>query len=399
MTAELRAAYDQATKDLDAPLAIVDLDAFDANVADLARRANGMPIRIASKSVRCRHLLARALSHDGFEGLLCYSLAEAMWLWRNGSSRDLVLGYPTVDAAALRDLAAEPDARACITLMIDSTGHLDYLDAVLGLDHPEIRVALELDAAWRPLRTGLVHVGTRRSPVHSPSDARALAQKVLRRKGFRLVGLMAYEGQIAGIGDKAGGNALKSAAIRLMQSGSANEIADRRAAAVRAVRAIAELEFVNGGGTGSVETTTAETAVTEVAAGSGLIGPTLFDDYRRFQPRPAVLFALPVVRKPTPNIATLGFGGYIASGPPGASRVPRPFLPEGLRLVATEGAGEVQTPVTGAAARQLRIGDKVWLRHAKAGEPAERFDSYHVVRDGTVIDTVATYRGEGRNFG
>ncbi len=165
------------------------------------------------------------------------------------------------------------------------------------------------------------------------------------------------------------------------------------------MRAVAPLRFVNGGGTGSLERTSAEEAVTEVAAGSGLFGPHLFDSYTAFTPHPAALFALPVVRRPGPGVVTLFSGGYLASGPADAQRLPQVHLPEGLSLTGTEGAGEVQTPVTGAAADALRLGDLVWLRHAKAGELAERMDRFLVVDGDRVVDEVATYRGEGQNFG
>jgi len=388
--------YDLATKDLDPPFAIVDLDAFDANGADLLRRANGKPIRVVSKSVRCRYLLERVLARPGFEGLMCYSLAEAVWHVEQGTSEDIVVAYPTADHGALRRLAANDRARAAISIMVDSPEHLDLVDAALGQGHPEIRVCLELDASWRPLPG--VHIGTRRSPVFSPRQAADLARTILSRKGFRLVGMMAYEGQIAGLGDAAGSGA-KNSVIGWMQRKSIVEIAKRRAAAVRAVRALADLEFVNGGGSGSVESTGAEAAVTEIAAGSGLIGPTLFDGYAHFSPRPAAMFALPVVRRPAPKVATLFSGGYIASGPAESSRLPKPYLPEGLSLLGFEGAGEVQTPVSGEAARHLRLGDRVWLRHAKAGELAERFTHYHVVIGDRVDRTVPTYRGESQNFG
>ncbi|GHH19591.1 amino acid deaminase/aldolase [Amycolatopsis oliviviridis] len=388
--------YDLATKDLDPPFAVVDLDAFDANGADLLRRAGGKPIRVVSKSVRCRYLLTRVLARPGFEGLMCYSLAEAVWHVEQGTSDDIVVAYPTADHGALRRLAANDRARAAISIMVDSPEHLDLVDAALGQGHPEIRVCLELDASWRPLPG--VHIGTRRSPVFSPRQAADLARTILSRKGFRLVGMMAYEGQIAGLGDAAGGG-VKNSAIGWMQRKSIVEIAKRRAAAVKAVRALAELEFVNGGGSGSVESTGAEAAVTEIAAGSGLIGPTLFDGYAHFSPRPAAMFALPVVRRPAPKVATLFSGGYIASGPTESSRQPTPYLPEGLSLLGFEGAGEVQTPVSGEAARHLRLGDRVWLRHAKAGELAERFTHYHVVIGDRVDRTVPTYRGESQNFG
>ncbi|EME59906.1 amino acid aldolase or racemase [Amycolatopsis decaplanina DSM 44594] len=388
--------YDLATKDLDPPFAVVDLDAFDANGADLLRRAAGKPIRVVSKSVRCRYLLERVLARPGFEGLMCYSLAEAVWHVEQGTSEDIVVAYPTADHGALRRLAANDRAREAISIMVDSPEHLDLVDAALGQGHPEIRVCLELDASWRPLPG--VHVGTRRSPVFSPRQAADLARTILSRKGFRLVGMMAYEGQIAGLGDAAGGG-VKNSVIGWMQRKSIVEIAKRRAAAVRAVSALVDLEFVNGGGSGSVESTGAEAAVTEIAAGSGLIGPTLFDGYAHFSPRPAAMFALPVVRRPAPKVATLFSGGYIASGPAESSRLPTPYLPEGLSLLGFEGAGEVQTPVSGEAARHLRLGDRVWLRHAKAGELAERFTHYHVVIGDRVDRTVPTYRGESQNFG
>ncbi|MEU0462600.1 amino acid deaminase/aldolase [Amycolatopsis sp. NPDC006131] len=388
--------YDTATKDLDPPLAVVDLAAFDANAADLVERAAGLPIRLVSKSVRCRYLIERALATPGFAGLMCYSLAEALWHAGLGTSDDILVAYPTADFGALRALAADERARAAITIVVDSAEHLDLVDAALGHDHPEIRVCLELDASWRPLP--FLHVGTRRSPVFTAKQAAALARKIVARQGFRLTGVMAYEGQIAGLGD-ATGSRLNDLAVRWMQRRSSAELSRRRTAAVHAVREVADLEFVNGGGSGSIELTRADRVVTEVAAGSGLIGSTLFDGYARFHPQPAVLFALPVVHKPARHIATLYSGGFVASGPASASRLPSPHLPAGLRLLPFEGAGEVQTPVTGKAARDLRVGDRVWMRHAKAGELAERFDAYHIVVDGRVERTVPTYRGEHQNFG
>jgi D-serine deaminase-like pyridoxal phosphate-dependent protein len=392
--------YNEATRDLDPPLAIIDLTSFDHNAADLLRRAGGRPIRVASKSIRCRYLLDRVLALPGFAGVLTYSLPEAMWLCANGSGTDFVVAYPSVDRAALRALAADPTARGTITIMVDSVEHLDLIDTVLGRDHPTIRVCLELDVSWRPLaRRGLVHIGTRRSPLHTAAQARQFAKAVLARPGFHLAGVMAYEGQIAGLGDNPPGRPVRAATLRWIQRHSAAELVERRSAAVAAITALAPLEFVNGGGTGSLELTAGDPSVTEVAAGSGLVGPTLFDAYRRFRPEPALLFALPVVHRPARNTATLFAGGYPASGTATPDRLPTPYLPTGLKLLGTEGAGEVQTPVTGRAAAQLRLGDRVWLRHAKAGELAERFTEYHVVLGDRVVRTVPTYRGEGRVFG
>ena len=402
-------ALDQATKGLDPPLAVVDLAAFDHNSDDLVRRAAGRPIRVASKSVRCRTLLDRVLARPGFAGLLCYSLREALWLCAQGTSDDLVVGYPTADRGALAALAADDVARRRITLMADSAEQLDLVDEAVGPGHPEVRICLDLDASWRPLsRSALswpaVHIGARRSPLHSPEQAVAFARAVLSRPGFRLTGVMSYEAQIAGLADAPPGRPLRAVTLRVIQRLSAAELRERRGEAIRQIQALAPLEFVNGGGTGSLETTVADPSVTEVTAGSGLMGPVLFDAYRRFSPRPALLYALPVVRRPGGPVATLFSGGYIASGPPGGDRAPAPYRPAGLKLSRTEGAGEVQTPVRGAAAAGLRVGDRVWLRHAKAGELAEHFNDYHLVQDSAMPDAaparpVPTYRGEGQCFG
>ena len=306
---------ERATAALQAPFALVDLDALRANAEDLERRAGGKPIRLASKSLRCRALQQQVLTRGGFQGTLAFTLPEALWLASHGTD-DILVAYPTADAPALRTLAERSQSAAeRITVMVDS-------------------------ACTRPI-------------------ARAL---------------------------------------------SARELAGRRAAVVQAVAQVLQragwppLELVNGGGTGSLERTSAEAAVTEVTAGSGLYGPALFDAYSAFRPRPAALFALPVVRRPGRGVVTALGGGYLASGPSDAARLPQPYLPSGLRLDGQEGAGEVQTPLIGHAADELAIGDRVYLRHAKAGELCERFSSLHLLEGEEIVDEVPTYRGEGGCF-
>ncbi|MEU8758302.1 amino acid deaminase/aldolase [Streptomyces sp. NPDC048659] len=392
-----RARFDRATASLDAPLALVDLDAFDANADDLVRRAGGKPVRVASKSVRCRALLERVLARDGFAGIMAFTLAESLWLARAGFE-DVLLAYPSADRAGFAELAGDAKLAAAVTVMIDDVAQLELIDAARAGGAEEVRVCLELDTSLH-LLGGRVRFGARRSPLREPAELAELARSVARRPGFRLVGLMAYEGHVAGVGDAVAGRPLRSRAVRLMQAAARRELAARRAAVVRAVRAVApELEFVNGGGTGSVQHTAAEDAVTEVAAGSGLFQPRLFDDYASFSGRPAALFALPVVRRPGVGVVTVLGGGYPASGVAGADRSPVPYLPEGLRFDPQEGAGEVQTPLLGSPADDLRIGDKVWFRHAKAGELCERFDTLHLVSGDRVTAAVPTYRGEGRTF-
>src|SRR3954452_11879353 len=321
-TSEARWRLDEATADLDPPFAVVDLHALDANADDLVRRAAGKPIRVASKSVRSRAVLRRVLARPGFAGVLAYTLREALWLAGGDDpvSADVVVGYPTADRAALRRLGADDGAAARITLMLDSVEQLAFVDAVVPAStRPALRVCLDLDASWRTAG-GREHAGGRPSAVHTAEGAATPARAVVGRDGFRLVGVMAYEAQIAGVGDAPPGRPLRGVAVRGMQQLSARELAGRRAQAVAAVREVAPLEFVNGGGTGSLERTTAEEAVTELAAGSGLYSPGLFDAYRAFRGRPAALFSLAVTRRPAPGLVTVASGGWIASGAIGGDR-------------------------------------------------------------------------------
>jgi D-serine deaminase-like pyridoxal phosphate-dependent protein len=386
---------ERACAELTPPFACVDLDAFDANGGDLVRRAAGTSLRLATKSVRCRALQRRVLDGTpGFRGVLTLTLTEALWLAGHGFD-DLVVGYPTADRAALARLVS---VQAPITVMTDAIEHLDLIAATGATAERPVRVCIELDAGLRLLR-GRVRIGAKRSPLHEPGELAAFAAEVLRRPELRLVGVMAYESQIAGVGDSPPGRRLGATLIRAMQAASARELRERRAAAVARVEELAgPLEFVNGGGTGSVESSAREAAVTEVAAGSGLFAPTLFDGYRAFTPRPAAFFAIPIVRRPSPGIVTALGGGYVASGAPGRDRLPQPVHPPGLRLDPREGAGEAQTPLVGTAAGKLRIGDRVWMRHAKAGELCERFTSLFLVRGERIVDEVPTYRGEGCCF-
>lgn len=393
------ARYGSAFAGLDAPFAFVDLDAMWANSQDMLRRSAGKPIRVASKSLRCRPLLRTILDRDpGYRGLLTFTLPETLWLAREGFG-DLVVAYPTTDRGALRELAqlTAEDPRGAPVLMVDCTEHLDLIAAATGAVAAPIRVCLDFDASlW--LAGGRVRIGPKRTPIHTPEQARRFAETIAARSGVTLVGMMSYEGHIAGQGDRIAGARLKSVAIARMQKASYAELRERRAAAVGAVSQVAELEFVNAGGTGDLERVAREPAITEATAGSGFYAPTLFDNYATFALEPAALFALPVSRRPGPGTVTALGGGYLASGPGGKDRMPRPYLPEGLKLDPLEGTGEVQTPLHGSAADRLGIGDNVYFRHAKAGELCERFDRLHLVEGDRIVDVVPTYRGEGRTF-
>lgn len=395
--ARYRAAFDG----LDGPFAFVDLDALWSNSSNMLARAAGKPIRVASKSLRCRPLTRTILDREpGYQGILAFTLPEALWLAEQGFT-DILVAYPTTDRAALRALTAltAEDPAGAPVVMVDDVAHLDLIDSAVGpaAAAAPVRVCLDFDASlW--LAGSRVRIGPKRSPLHTPEQARRFAEEIARRPTARLVGMMSYEGQIAGQGDRIAGQRVRSAVIGRLQETSYRELRERRAAAVAAVSRVAPLEFVNAGGTGDLERVAAEPAMTEATVGSGFYAPTLFDNYSSFRLEPAAMFALPVVRRPGAGVVTALGGGYLASGVGGKDRMPAPYLPAGLALDPFEGTGEVQTPLRGPAADALRVGDSVYFRHAKAGELCERFDRLHLVAGDAIVDAVPTYRGEGRCF-
>ena len=367
------------------PAAVVDVDAFDRNATALVGLAHGKPIRVATKSLRVRSLIERVLERPGFAGVMCYSLEEAL-TWARGGHRDVLVAYPSVDVPALERLSADPALTAAVTVMVDSVEHVDFL-ARHTAGTRGLRVAIDVDAS---LRVGPAHLGVRRSPTRTAADV----QQVIRRAQAHhlvVVGLMIYDAQIAGLPD--------SPLTRPVKARSHRELTGRRRELVAAARQLADLEFVDGGGTGSLARTGGDAALTELGAGSGLFAPTLFDGYDSLSLEPAAVFGLPVVRRPAPDVVTVFSGGYIASGPPGWDRVPSPLPEQEVRLLRAEGAGEVQTPLRGPGARRLRLGDPVWFRHAKAGELAERFTEVLLMERGRVVGSAPTYRGEGLCLG
>ncbi len=388
--ARLRAAI----ADRPRPLALVDLDRFDANATALERRANGMPIRVASKSVRCVSLLRRVLARPGWHGVLAFSAAEAAHLCARGFD-DVLVAYPCVERAQLRALARHVCEGAGPIVMVDDAAHVRLAAEVAREHGVTFELAIDVDVA---LDLPGLYFGVRRSPIRDVDAARRLGGMILAEEGVSLVAVMGYEAQIAGLPDATG--AAIDLAIRALKRASFLDVARRRGAIVHALREQGHpIRIVNGGGTGSLEITRKDASVSELAAGSGLFGPTSFDAFASFRPEPAAAFALGVTRIPTPGLATCFGGGYVASGPAGDAKLPRPWLPEGLALLPHEGAGEVQTPLRVPRDVSLCVGDPVFFRHAKAGELCERFATLSLISGDRVVDEVPTYRGEGACFG
>jgi len=388
------ATYRKAFAGQRMPFAYVDFDLFDANVKAVAPLARGKSIRVASKSVRVPELLKRISSYGlPYKGIMCYSAREADHLAKEGF-KDLLIGYPCHHPDDVNPLLEHVRNGVQLWLMIDSVEHVCHLDSLGRAHGTVVPVCLDMD-----MSTDLpgLHFGVWRSSVHRPADARSVAEEIGRCKHVRLDGLMGYEAQIAGLGDNVPGQAVMNSVVRWLKRISVREISKRRADTVHQIKQMGhELQFVNGGGTGSMDTTCLEDCVTEVTVGSGFFAPTLFDNYSGFRFAPAAGYAIEVVRMPKPGIYTCLGGGYIASGEIGPLKQPSVLFPLGAELIGQEGTGEVQTPVRYSG--ELKMGDPVFLRHAKAGELMEHFNDVLLLKNGEVVGSAPTYRGLGHKM-
>jgi len=378
------------------PFAFIDLDIMEENTRQLLIRSQQKQVRLATKSIRCRTILDTLLKEsDHIQGLMCFTAPEAVWLSEQGYD-DLLIAYPTVHPKHLEAVAREVKKGKRIYLMTDHPEHLQRINAVGAALDICLPVCLDLDMSSK---FPGIHFGVLRSSVASVADCKTYLNALKDCPKVALKGVMGYEAQIAGLGDNVRGQAMKNAVIRKLKARSLKEITKRRQLVVELVKSAGHtLDFVNGGGTGSLESTREEEWVTEVTIGSGFYTSTLFDSYVKFRHLPSAAYAIEVVRKPANDIYTCLGGGYVASGSVGTDKAPSVYLPEGAILTKNEMAGEVQTPVVYKGTESLEIGDPVFMRHSKAGELCERFNDLYLISKGKIVGQVKTYRGEGKSF-
>jgi len=399
--AERYRRYREALRGEPLPVAAVDLDALEHNVDAIvsAARHAGKPVRVASKSVRCVALL-RAIAERGgaaVRGVMAFSPLEACYLAGEGFA-DILVAYPTAQPHDARAVAHAVAGGATIMLSADSGEHLAVASAAAAEAGVRLPMIVDVDVSYRPLGSAL-HVGVRRSPLRTPAEVADLAERIARDAHLSFAGLLAYEAHLAGVADDDRGAPLASGAKRALKALARGPVREQRLALVREIeRRGLGVPLFNGGGTGSVAWSAEDPALTEVAAGSGFLDSHLFDGFRGLALTPAAYFVLQVTRRPAPGLVTCQGGGFIASGAAGPDRLPLPYLPERLALLGLEGAGEVQTPLAVPHGLDLALGDPVFFRHAKAGELAEHFPAYALIRGDRVEARVPTYRGAGQSF-
>jgi D-serine deaminase-like pyridoxal phosphate-dependent protein len=395
-------SYREILKGKRLPLAFIDMDNFDANVAYVAetQKQTGKSVRIGSKSVRCTRLLERIfeLGGNAYKGILAFSVEEAAFLTENGFD-DIIIAYPSVQASDMKLMVEMTASGKTVSLMADGTGQLKAMSEAGINAGVKLRACIDVDMSYHPAGSGL-HLGVRRSPLRTIHDVMALAEYSKNLPGVEIDSLMGYEAHVASLEDDLPGQGVQNLIKRLIKKLSVQELTRRRDSVVSALKKKGvSLRAVNGGGSGSLVSSGKDPDLTEVTAGSAFFCPALFHHFKEVRFKPAAFFALQVVRKPAPGIVTCHGGGYSASGSAGNDRLPVPVWPEGLKLLPMEGAGEVQTPlVLPGNCAPLEIGNLVFFQHAKAGELCERFNELYLIKGGNILDRVRTYRGEGYAF-
>ncbi len=378
------------------PLAFVDMQLLDENINQLRHRSGKTPIRIASKSIRCAHILDYILNADDqFSGIMSFSGEEAVFLSKKGFD-DILVAYPVIDKERIVEVCHELKKGKYINLMTDKPEHIRMINEIGKQNGIKIPISIDIDMS---VDFPGLHFGVWRSSIRKPINLKSFLEEIKEMEFVSLEGLMGYEAQIAGVTDNIEGKWLMNNVIRALKKISIKKIASKRAIAVKMIKDMGfELKIVNGGGTGSLESTINEPVITEVTVGSGFFNSHLFDNYSAFKHKPAAGFACAINRHPGEDIFTCSGGGYVASGSIERLKLPLPFLPEGARLLENEGAGEVQTPIVYKGKETLKIGDPVFFRHSKAGELCERFNHLLLIRDNQIEMEVPTYRGEGQCF-
>jgi D-serine deaminase-like pyridoxal phosphate-dependent protein len=383
-------------QELEHPYAWLNLDALDANIDFVNQNCGDKAIRIATKSVRSvaalRYIEKKLTNCCGF---MTYTAAETLFLVEQGFNR-LLIGYPIVEKIAIKKLLSHVRRGVSITFMVDNEAHLEILHSLAEEVDVTVPVCIDINVSTN---FPLLYFGSKRSPL---TNATKLLQFLRKAKSFSkisVIGVMGYDAQIAGVTDHYSTFG-KEKLVQLLKERSRRLVRSWRQHAVAIVKENYNLQFVNGGGSGSIQYSAQQREISEVTVGSAFFAPTLFDRYDSLNLIPAAGFALRVVRQFSEDTFVLQGGGYVASGAVGADRLPAFLEYQRFSFLPLEGAGEVQTPIVDKE-KKLKIGDTVLLRHAKAGELCERFLILHCVRgsSGEIYEgPFSTYRGDGQCF-
>lgn len=377
------------------PYAFLFLSELNKNIELIKTSCRGKKVRLATQSIRSLHVLKFLLQKlgDDCSGLMCFHLDELLWL-SDHLNTHFLMGYPQQPNQRQAERLAEKIKQGLrIVQMVDSIDQMKHLDLLAQKNEVTFEVCLDLELSFK--FPGF-KIGGWHSSLNKIDKVDEILRAVREFRHLKLVGIRGYEAQLAGLGDEFE-NPLKSLWVALLKKLSQKKMYRLRAYATQRASKENSIEFINGGGTGTIEMTSGDPAITEVAVGSGFYSPALFDS---FQDKyfPSLGYAMAVQRTPSENVLTVHGGGYVGSGNIGKEKAPVILSPKGAELIESEMAGEIQTPIIYRGLQKIQIGDPIFFRHSKAGELLERFQSVYVISENQIIDEWKSYRGDGQCF-
>ena len=349
----------QRLDEVDTPALVIDLDAFERNIAILKSAVAGMAVsvRTHAKTHKCPEIALRQIA-AGAVGVCCQKVSEAEAMV-HGGVRDVLVSNEVVGAGKLARLARLA-RQARLGICVDHEQQVDALSSAMQLEGASIDVYVEID------------VGARRCGVPPGASALVLAKRIVDSPGLRFGGLQAYHGPAQ----------------------HARGMAERReriSDAIEATRMTRDLittagiacPKVMGAGSGSFMFEAASGVYNELQPGSYIF---MDADYGRNEwapPQPRfehALFVLAsVMSRPTPERVVLDAGLKASSVDSGLPWVwQRPGL-DFVRISDEHGVIEAQ-----AGVQVPMLGDKLLLVPGHCDPTVNLYDWYVGVRGGVV---------------
>ncbi|MGB0920958.1 MAG: DSD1 family PLP-dependent enzyme [Alphaproteobacteria bacterium] len=360
--------------DIPTPAMILDLDAFERNVAKMANHcaANGMALRPHAKTHKSADI-AKAQIKAGAVGVCCAKLAEAEALAAAGI-QDILLTSPIVtDNSHARAVAlAQKIERLAVTV--------DYPDVAARLADAAKAAGLTL-----PVLVDL-NVGTMRTGIFPGQLSTALAQQIDAAPALSFEGFQAYAGHLMHLATK-----------QERANGNQDAMAQMQVAIKAAQAAGLDPAILTGGGTGTYNIEPDSGVLNELQAGSYIFmdkeyGDVAGNDWQDIAFEPSLFIDTTVISANNPGFVTTdaGFKSFAMDGP-------KPALYRGVEGAKYFFMGDEHGGITvPEGAEQPVPGTRFATIVPHCDPTVNLYDNYHCVR-GDDLEAVWPVTARGKS--
>lgn len=350
-------------QDVDTPALMIDLDAFEANVAKLAKTVAdfGVRLRAHSKTHKCPEIALRQIA-AGAVGICCQKVGEAEAMVAGGVPDVLITNQIWGEKKLKRLAALAHEAR--VGVLVDDAQN------VADLGHAARDAGVSLDVYVE------IDVGAGRCGIEPGAPAVTLAKAVTEQDGLRFAGLQAYHGSAQHIRTaNERGAAIGAACDRVRETLSAMEDAG------------INVPIVTGAGTGSFHFEAASGLYQEMQCGSYIFMDADYaqnmdqrgDPFTEFRHSLYVLVTVMSATKPGRAVVDAGHKALgNDQGMPWVADIP------GARYQGP--SDDHGTLILDDAARGVLLGEKIRLIPGHCDPTVNLFDWFVVVQGGRVVD-------------